>query len=262
MSHQGLRAVEVLIERYTDVVRSLQPDEWGLPSRCAGWSVQDLVAHTGSNLRVVADPGSGPADPPLVAEELQELLVRERRGWTAQQVVEEFEHYAQAALPVFRSIQEQPAAASPLTLSELGTYPLHNLADAFAFDMWCHLYVDLLAPTGPVERPVGEPEDEVLRPGIGWMLAGLPQMCPSVSKVLYAPIALRLTGAGGGDWTLRPGEPLVVDEGHGSDAAAVVTSSAVDFVLWGTTRTRWRDAVSLDGDTAYAERVLDEIDIV
>jgi len=95
------------------------------------------------------------------------------------------------------------------------------------------------------------------------MLAGLPQMCPSVTKVLDRPLALHLTGPGGGQWTLTPGEPLlVVAEGSSHDAAATATSSAVDFVLWGTTRVPWRDVVTLDGDTAYATRVLDEINIV
>jgi len=127
--------------------------------------------------------------------------------------------------------------------------------------MWCHFYIDLLSPTGPVERPYQEPEDELLRPGIGWMLAGLPQMCPSASKVLDRPLALELTGPGGGRWLLQPGDVMTVVESE-HDAGAVVTSSAVDFVLWGTTRVPWRDCVAIAGDTAYAERVLDEINIV
>jgi uncharacterized protein (TIGR03083 family) len=262
MSEQGLRAVEVLAARYTDVVRSLEQHEWGLPSRCAGWSVQDLVAHTGSNFKVVVEPDSAPADPPPVAEDLQELLVAQRRDWTPDQVAEEFLAYVQPALGAFRALQEEPAASSPVTLSELGTYPLHALADAFAFDLWCHLYVDLLAPTGPVQRPVQEPEDDLLRPAVGWMLTGLPQMCPSVGKVLDRPLALHLTGPGGGSWTLSPGAPHpVVSEGR-EGAAAVATSAAVDFVLWGTGRLPWRQNVALEGDTALAERVLDELDIV
>jgi hypothetical protein len=125
------------------------------------------------------------------------------------------------------------------------------LADAFAFDIWGHLYIDLLAPTGPVQRDVPQPEDEFLRPGISWMLAGLPQMCPAVSKVLDRPLTLHLTGPGGGQWTLQPGEPhLVVAEGSSPDAAATASSAAVEFVLWGTARVPWRDVVLLEGDTA------------
>jgi uncharacterized protein (TIGR03083 family) len=263
MSEDGLRAVEVLASRYAEVVRSLRSDEWTLPSRCPGWSVQDLVAHTGSNFHVVAEPDVAPKDPPPIAEDLQDLLVEERRGWSAEQVADEFERYREPALAAFRAVQAEPLASSPLTMSELGTYPMHTLADAFAFDLWCHLHVDLLAPTGPVQREVPAPEDDLVKPGIGWMLTGLPQMCPSVSKVLDRPLGLHLTGPGGGQWTLQPGHPyLVVADGDDEAAAARVTSSAVEFILWGTARVPWREYASVDGDAGYAARILDEINIV
>jgi uncharacterized protein (TIGR03083 family) len=262
MSQEGLRAVELLADQFASVVASLRPEEWELPSRCAGWSVQDLLAHTGSNFHVVADPEAGPSDAPAIAEEMQDLLVDQRRGWTHEQVADELRRYQEPAIAVLRSVQDEPLASTPMTMSELGTYPMHTLADAFAFDMWCHLHVDLLAPGGPVQRDVPGPTDEILRPGIGWMLTGLSQMCPSVSKVLDRPLGLHLTGPGGGRWTLVPGDDgLVVVDGI-EDAAAVVTSSAVDFVLWGTTRRPWRDCVSIDGDATYAELVLDQINIV
>jgi len=94
------------------------------------------------------------------------------------------------------------------------------------------------------------------------MLTGLPRMCPSVSTMLDRPLALRLTGPGGGEWILRFGDLQLVIEQDGQDAAAVVVSSAVDFVLWGTTRVPWRERVSVHEDTGYAGRVLDAINIV
>jgi hypothetical protein len=96
MSQHGVWAVEVLAARYADVVTSLRPEEWTSPSRCAGWSVQDLVAHTGSNFHVVVEPNVAPINPPPIAEDLQDLLVKQRSSWTAEQVAEEFEHYREA----------------------------------------------------------------------------------------------------------------------------------------------------------------------
>jgi hypothetical protein len=46
------------------------------------------------------------------------------------------------------------------------------------------------------------------------------------------------------------------------DPVATATSAAADFVLWGTTRTPWRDSVEVEGDADYAARVLDRVDIV
>jgi uncharacterized protein (TIGR03083 family) len=98
MSQHAVWAVEVLAARYAEVVTSLRPQEWTSPSRCAGWSVQDLVAHTGSNFHIVVEPNVGPMNPPPVAEDLQDLLVEQRRGWTAQHVAEEFERYREPAV--------------------------------------------------------------------------------------------------------------------------------------------------------------------
>jgi uncharacterized protein (TIGR03083 family) len=263
MTAEGLRAARVLADRYAEVVADLGPDDWARPSRCAGWSVQDLVAHTGSNFRVLAEPPDPAAPPPPVdtAEQLQDLLVAQRRGWSSTEVRTEFLDNVAPAMAALTAVQAEPVAAAPITLTDLGTYPMHALADAFAFDLWCHLTVDLLAPGGPVARPGPAPSDELVGPAIGWMLTGLPQMCPSVSAALDRPLGLRLTGPGGGEWTLLPGQPLTVEPGL-RDPAAVATSPATAFVLWGTTRSPWRDDVRLEGDEAYAARVLDEVNIV
>ena len=198
----------------------------------------------------------------MTAEQLQESLVQARRDWSAEQVRQEWLDYRDGALEVMEVLQSEPAASAPLTLSELGTYPSHQLADAFAFDLYCHLRVDLLAPTGSVSRPVAPVTDEVLAPGIGWMLTGIPQMCVPVGQVLDKPLGLVLTGPGGGSWTLHPGRPFpTITEGL-ADPAAVVTSAATDFVLWGTKRTDWRAAGQLRGDEAYAATVLDAMNIV
>jgi uncharacterized protein (TIGR03083 family) len=264
MTVEGLRAARLLGERYAEVVDGLTAEEWSRPSRCAGWSVQDLVAHTGSNFRVLVEPPDPATPMPRVdtAEQLQDLLVQQRRGWSSEEVAKEFREFQEPAMTAMAAMQDEPLASTPLTLTDLGTYPMHSLADAFAFDLWCHLTVDLLAPTGAVERPRPEATDDVLGPGIWWMLTGLPQMCPSVSTVLDRPFGLRLTGPGGGEWTLVPGDPRLTVVSGLHDPAATATSPATDFVLWGTTRTSWRESVVLDGDVESAQRVLDEINII
>lgn len=264
MSAAGLSASRELAARYAAVIRGLTSSEWEAPSRCAGWSVKDLVAHTGSNFKVMVDPPTSDASAPApsTAEELQNLLVDARRDWTHTQVADEFLLNMDGAMGVLEAMQGDDLASTPMTLTDLGTYRTHQLSDAFAFDMWCHMYVDLLGTEGPVDRATPDPEDNLVRTAVDWMWTGLPQMCTPVSGVLDRPLGVRLTGPGGGEWTLQPGSDLLtVDTGVGAPDTLIV-SAATDFVLWGTTRSPWRKHVSIDGDETYAARVLDTVDII
>ncbi len=264
MSQQGLEACRSLAQQYADVVAALRPEHWESPSRCAGWRVQDLVAHTGSNFRVLVEPPEPPAEPipGLTAERAQDMLVDERRDWSSSQVCQEFDDYRGPALGVLTAMQAEPLATTPLTIHELGTYPMAALADAFAFDLYCHLRVDLLAPSGPVCLTVPAATDALVATAIGWMLTGLPQMCPVVNGQLEQPLGLRLTGTGASEWTLHQGRDGMQVEPGVAGAATVVTSAAHDFVLWGTGRTDWRQCVTVSGDDAFAARVLDAVDVV
>src|SRR5207244_7813886 len=133
----------------------------------------------------------------------------------------------------------------------------------FLFDGYPHLRADILAPSGSIERPQPERDEQRLRPTVEWMLAGLPWMCAdTLAAVVVRPLELTLDGPGGGTWTIAPGGDegrVVVSENAGIDAAATVHGTDHDFVIWGTRRAPWRDLVKVEGADAYAAGVLDEI---
>jgi hypothetical protein len=206
----------------------------------------------------------------MTAEQAMEALVAPRRDWTPDELLAEYDRYADAWFGVLDAMQQEPTASTLGPLADLGTYPMHMVANAFAFDHYCHLRVDLLQPTGPLPDEIGEVTDAELRPGIEWMLAGIPQMQPGVlPPVVTRPLGLVLTGPGGGEWTIRPSidgdeeQPsLTIATGIAADAAATVESSAHDFVRWGTQRCDWRECCTVTGDDAYAATVLDALNIV
>ena len=161
-----------------------------------------------------------------------DLLVAPRLAWSAEQVLDELRTYAPRMADMLSALQEPPLAGSPLTMADLGTYQMHQLADAYAFDLYCHLRVDVLAPRGPIERDVPPADEARTRPAVGWMLAGLPQMQGDAFDFVDRPIALRLDGPGGGEWMITPAGDGRVAVSPTGDAEAAVTIRSGPTTSW------------------------------
>jgi uncharacterized protein (TIGR03083 family) len=264
VSQEGLNAVRLAVAEVKSVITSLTDDEWLMPSGCAGWSVKDLVAHMSSNYKEVCEPSPPPPEPVnLPAEQLMDLLVEPRKQWSNSEVRDEYLAYCDGAVLALTALQDEPLASTMVPLADLGTYELHQYADAFAFDHYCHLRVDLLAPAGPIQREVPAADAARLGPAIGWMLTGIPQMQPGLAQTLKAPIAFTLTGPGGSTWRLATSDgALTVTEGTQGDEVAAVTSDGHAFIIWGTCRESWKAHCRVEGDATVASTFLDALNIV
>ena len=268
MSRLGVEGLRAEREAVVAIANSLSTDEWNSPSDCAGWTVRDVVAHMASILHGVADPSVMP-DLSGGTEDAMEGPVAARRTWTTAEVLAEFETYSGQVAALGAKLQDSPRAETRLPMGDLGTHPMSLIPDMFVFDTYCHLRNDILKPNGPIDRQEPPRDEKRLRPTIEWMLAGLPWMGAAQLAFVDRPITLALTGVGGGFWSIGPGgkdgRVLVTesaDADAGADAAATVTSDAHDFVIWGTQRRPWRDFATVDGDIAYASRVLDGVKII
>jgi uncharacterized protein (TIGR03083 family) len=264
MSQAGINAVRLAVDEVKAVITTLTDDEWAMPSGCAGWTVKDLVAHMSSNYKETVDPSPPPAEPiALPAEQLMEMLVEPRKDWTNAQIRDEYLAYCDNAVAVLASLQDEPLASTVIPLADLGSYPMNQLADAYAFDHYCHLRVDLLAPHGPIDRQVPAADADRLGPAIRWMLTGLPQMQPGLEQSLTNPISLVLTGPGGGTWRIaNDGGTITVTEGTTGDEVATVTSSGHAFVIWGTARSPWRNHCIVTGNESVAAQFFDAVNII
>lgn len=264
MSKEGLAALKLAVAEVKSVITTLSDEEWSRPSGCQGWSVRDLVAHMSSNYKETVDPSPPPAEPiNLPAERMMDMLVEPRKAWSNQQILDEYLAFCDQAVAVIESMQEEPLASTPIPLADLGTYPMHSLADAYAFDHYCHLRIDLLAPEGPIERNVADADAQRLAPAIGWMITGMPQMQQGLGRTLSAPITLTLTGPGGGSWTISPaGDDIVVTPGKNAGAVADASSNGHAFINWGTKRSDWREHCKITGDESAAAGFLDALNII
>ncbi|MFF4732786.1 maleylpyruvate isomerase N-terminal domain-containing protein [Streptomyces mirabilis] len=266
MSNEGLTGLRLAAADVSQAAATLEPSALDTPSAAAGWTVRDVITHMGDLLDILMSAVRGELDAEGVGiEELNERRVSRKRGHNSEGAVEEFDRKVDSALEMFSGLQGEPYASTEVPFLDLGTYPLHAMADVCAFDFYTHLRWDILGPRGPLRTNVPEPDEARLRPAVGWLLAGLPNMQPGIAAHVAKPLSLTLTGPGGGRWSLLPEDgALVVSDRSADDAGAVadIRSSTHLFTAWATTRLPWREHVELQGDSTAASDFLDYLNLV
>jgi uncharacterized protein (TIGR03083 family) len=228
---EALRADrDALLETASGLSRA----EWAAPSGCPGWTVHDVVAHVGALFWVVVDASTLPDVAGLPTEQAQERYVDERRSWSDEKVLADYEAVSAAALNALAGLVGQDFE---VPLGDLGTYPAGVLPYAFAFDHFVHIRLDLFAPRGPLTGP--PPSDE-LRVGaaLDWIEAALPQQNAAAVASLSAAVEISLRGPGA--------RTIVVGDGA---VASRISCTSESFIAWVTQRAAWSyDSVDATGD--------------
>ncbi|MFI9272258.1 maleylpyruvate isomerase family mycothiol-dependent enzyme [Kitasatospora sp. NPDC052896] len=267
MTRAGMAAARSSTAQLADIIPRVDDEQWDLPSACDGWRVIDVLAHLAALASEAVDPP--PPDPslPKNRERYHDLRVDERRGWSHAEVLDEWRHSTPRQLDLLEAAQEPPRADELVEVPGLGTYPRHLLANTMAFNVFCHLRNDMLAPGGPLPFTLPEPTDGQVAAAVDFMLAGLPQMQgPELTATVGRPLVLDLTGPGATTVTIlpatRPDGLLSVAPGADADATTQVHSTAIDFIVWATTRKPWRDYCRMTGDASAATPFLDCLNII
>jgi uncharacterized protein (TIGR03083 family) len=234
-------------QAFAALAATFTDDEWAAPSACAGWSVRDVLGHLTQLFRQVVDPASLP--PGVTSgpsERTQDIWVEALRSTPVDEVLAEYRALGEQAIAALAAFQGHD---TPIPLGDLGTHPLHLIANAFTFDHYTHIRADVLAPGGPVDRPTPPAGGDHLGSVADWIVAGIPQMSP---EALSRPVELVLTGPGGSKHRLGPD----------ADPAATVTSSIDDLVRWSTGRRSWQELdVDIAGDTAAGAAFCDTVHV-
>jgi uncharacterized protein (TIGR03083 family) len=220
-----------------EICAGLETAHWESPSGCPGWRVQDVVSHLGALFWVMVDPTRLPVTGDLPTEEVQDLLVEQRRAMTATEVLADYEEVSGRALevlPTFDGIDTE------LAMGDLGTYPISQLDTAFAFDHFVHIRFDLFSPRGSLSGPVPPSDALRLRPAMDWVEAALPQQ--SAASFEWAPGAVEFIITGPAARTFSAGT---------GDVMAEVRTDAATFVRCVTRRAGWdTESVTVTGDEA------------
>ncbi len=229
----AIDAVRADRDAMLEIAASLTPQQWEAGSGCEGWSVQDLLAHMSLTFWAMVDPGRLPDTSGLPFERAQDVQVRARRDLEPAEVVADYAEVSDRALQM---LPEIAALDVELPLGDVGTYPVSALPNAFGFDHFTHIRMDLFRPRGPLDG-IPPPSDELrIATALDWIEAALPQQNQAAATV--GTFEFQITG---------PGARLI-SFGSGQ-AMATVTSDAPAFVRWVTQRGSWADlGVQAAGD--------------
>ena len=243
--------------------RTLSPEEWSTPSRCEGWTMKDVMGHLSAIAHGVFTPWMVKLMTTKNVERNNDADAELRRSWTPEQVLAEYEKWSGRMVKLLAVGQRPPLAKAPFKLGELGVYPMAMVASAAVFDTHVHLHHDMAPALGRTLPPPGPGSVAVINE---WVLAGIPKMCKDQLSFMDRPVTITLDGPGGGSWAVVPspgGKPGRIAPAPVDGSAATITANAQEIVYWATHRRPWRDQdVKIDGDEAYATRVLDAIRIV
>lgn len=133
---------------FSELVRSLDAQEWAKATRCEGWSVGDVAAHlTGTLADIVAGNFEGLGSPEVTQRE-----VDERRGRSAAEIADELDTQAKASIELLGSFDDA-AWNAPAPGGIPGT--VGEGVEALWFDAYIHAD-DIRAAIGrPTERGPG-----------------------------------------------------------------------------------------------------------
>lgn len=258
MTHAAITALRTEQQRALELFATLTPAEWAAASGCDGWRVQDVAQHMASVFHSIADPASieGGSSPDV--EQNAEVPVQARREWTPDQVMAEYVQWSDTGIATLASFQEAPMAEMVIPLANLGSHPMHILANAIVFDHYCHLRHDIGAS---LPRAAELPRDpDSLHATVDWMLAGVPQMCADALSSCTQGINLVFTDLDNAAFALAPGDGLWTVAAGADAALPTIATTAHDFVSWATKRTDWR-TMGIQTDGAAAD-TLDALNVI
>ncbi|MEP7191339.1 MAG: maleylpyruvate isomerase N-terminal domain-containing protein [Actinomycetota bacterium] len=254
--HAALRTESVVMIEFAN---SLNASQWKAPSKAAGWSIADMVAHIGSTAHNMYTPAGIQAARQPSLEVVNEDPVQVRRAWNRQQVMAEFKSATRTSARMLAFMRHTPMRALPMRLNELGSFPMVLLVGgALVFDLHTHLRHDM-APALDIQAP---PTDaNRMRAVLDWMTAVLSnQTAQAPASGIDAGLTLTLSGPGGNTWWID-NHGLAAPGSH--NPAARITAPAITFPDWGTQRSSWRDAdVEITGNTDLALRFLDTVNVI
>lgn len=255
------------------LVTPLSQEEWDAATALPGWSVGDIVAHVSWIEGMLIGEFDPPHDPDWESlphavtdfGKITEVPVDLRRSWTREAVLVELaDRIARRAA----ALQAGPHDVSLEVMGPLGAAPLGRVLRMRTLDTWVHEQDirDALGRPGHLDTLGAQATASQLLPGLGKVWAKLAGAQPG--QVLE----VRVTGPGidasalvavGDDGRARMVEEDLLDQAGAATVTLSMSWPAYLALSCGRGEpTPWREQVHVSGDTALAERTLENFRVM
>jgi uncharacterized protein (TIGR03083 family) len=161
---------------FVTLLRELDADALGRPSRCSGWTVADVAAHVaGTMADIAAGDLEGQGTEAVTARQ-----VAQRRGRTNEELADELEHAAKSAADLL-AVFDDGAWVAPAPGGYAGT--LGDAVEALWFDAYLH--------ADDIRAALGRPSAR--GPGLR---ASVSHVATELAKRGWGPATLSFDGVG------------------------------------------------------------------
>jgi len=252
-------------EKLIDLLNSLVPGEWDLPTIAPLWKVRDVAAHLLDTvlrkLSMVRDSCyvetvkiHSPQDVIALVNRLNQEGVTVYRRLSPRVLIDLMQRVCQESASFHESLD--PFAPAAFNVSWAGEDKSLNWFDTARelTERWHHQQQIRLATSRP-----GLMTPELYHPVLDCFVRGLPHIYRDVAAPAGALLLLEISGDCGGRWCLSKGSNGWHLVAHGTDFASRVTipqELAWRIFTKGIDRDSARAQISVEGDRDLGERVL------
>jgi uncharacterized protein (TIGR03083 family) len=262
----------ILDQKLIELLRSLTPDEWDLPTVAKRWTVKDVAAHIlDTNLRTLSiDKYDYMGDPPVNVQSNQELinyLNRLNADWVAA--------FKRVSPAVLIELLETSCKQYSAYLSTLDPFAQAIFSVGWAGEdvsaNWFNIareYTEKWHHQQQIREAVNKPgimTEELYHPFLDTFMRALPFTYRNTSAPEGTVLQFTLTGTGGGDWYLVRKDKWELTQ---TPATPPTAHTSIDgSIAWKLFSKSWRRGdvqqyMNIQGDHLLGDVVLDMISVM
>ncbi len=260
-----------LRRKLLELLASLAPQEWALPTACSEWSVKDVAAHLlGGDVGMLSrrrDAFTPPGKPPAHWGELVALINRLNREWVAAARRMSPRVLCDLLAHTGPQVEKYFASLDPFAIGVPVDWAGPERAPVW-FDL-AREYTERWHHQQQIREATGRPdltERRLFAPVLDTFVRGLPYTFRDVQAPEGATVKLTVTGPAGGQWMLareRRTWRLCLAAGENASAEAAITQDdAWRLFTKGLGKEEARARATFLGDAALAAKALDLVAVI